>query len=259
MPAERRLAFGSVAELYERARPSYPAALVDDVLEFCGGRGPALEVGAGTGKATRLFAARGIAVEAIEPSAEMAAIGQAACTGARFELTDFEHFDAGARRYRLLYCAQAWHWVAAEGRYEKARSLLEDGGAFALFWNRAAWEGNPLRDSLARAYREVVPDFGPLPGPMYPATNTPPELWGDWRDEVEAATGFGGLQLRAYRWPCEYTTEQYLEVIQTHSDHIVLGTERLGRLLDAVAAVIEGAGGRFELQYVTLLLLARAV
>ncbi len=52
---ERRLAFGDVAELYDRARPSYPAALVDDVLEFaCARAGDlALEVGAGTGKARR--------------------------------------------------------------------------------------------------------------------------------------------------------------------------------------------------------------
>ena len=61
---ERRLTFGVVAELYDRMRPSYPLALVDDVLAFAG-VGRALEVGAGTGKATVLFAARDVEVVAL--------------------------------------------------------------------------------------------------------------------------------------------------------------------------------------------------
>ncbi|HEY6399555.1 MAG TPA: class I SAM-dependent methyltransferase, partial [Solirubrobacteraceae bacterium] len=72
------MSFGRVAELYEQARPSYPTTLVDDVLTNAGlGAGEAiLEVGAGTGKATRLFAARGHRVVALEPSAEMAGIAR---------------------------------------------------------------------------------------------------------------------------------------------------------------------------------------
>jgi protein-L-isoaspartate O-methyltransferase len=73
----RRLSFGAVAEADDRARPSYPPALVGDVLEFVGldpGSGDrVLEVGAGTGKATVVFAERGANVVALEPSAEMAA------------------------------------------------------------------------------------------------------------------------------------------------------------------------------------------
>jgi tRNA G46 methylase TrmB len=62
---ERRLVFGEVAELYD----SYPPALVDDLVAMAGldGGQAVLEVGAGTGKATVLFAQRGIPVLAIEP------------------------------------------------------------------------------------------------------------------------------------------------------------------------------------------------
>ena len=54
MAREQRLVFGEVAEQYDRSRPSYPDAMVDDLVELAG-LGPgcrALEVGAGTGKAT---------------------------------------------------------------------------------------------------------------------------------------------------------------------------------------------------------------
>ena len=71
MDREPRLVFGQVAERYDRVRPSYPNALVDEVIALAG-RERALEVGAGTGKATLMFAQRGVAVHAVEPSAEMA-------------------------------------------------------------------------------------------------------------------------------------------------------------------------------------------
>ena len=59
----RALGFGMVAEAYERFRPGYPAELFDVVMTYAGRPvRTALEIGAGTGKATRLFAQRGIAV-----------------------------------------------------------------------------------------------------------------------------------------------------------------------------------------------------
>ena len=80
---ERRLVFGEVAELYDRHRPTYPAELIDDLVALAGldASRPVLEVGAGTGKATVLFAQRGIPVLAIEPSPEMAAIAGRAAAG----------------------------------------------------------------------------------------------------------------------------------------------------------------------------------
>ncbi|MFD0563837.1 methyltransferase domain-containing protein [Kitasatospora saccharophila] len=63
--------FGPVAAQYQAARPSYPDALFDE-LERLSGRPLAgadvLDVGAGTGIATRLLAGRGARVVAVEPS-----------------------------------------------------------------------------------------------------------------------------------------------------------------------------------------------
>ena len=60
-----------MAEAYERFRPGYPTELVDLVLAY-GGRPvrTALEIGAGTGKATRVFADRGLLVTATEMTTE---------------------------------------------------------------------------------------------------------------------------------------------------------------------------------------------
>ena len=78
MRREQRLVFGEVAELYDRHRPAYPGVVVDDLIGLAA-LGPGalvLEVGAGTGKATAMFAQRGIRVLAVEPSAEMAVVAR---------------------------------------------------------------------------------------------------------------------------------------------------------------------------------------
>jgi len=252
-----------VAALYDRARPSYPAALVDDVLEFAAAseRDRAVEVGAGTGKATVLVAARGLTVVALEPSAEMAAIARRNCSAyenVTIEEADFERWRPPGPDFRLVFSAQAWHWVSPDVRYPAARAALEVGGALAAFWTSPAWERSPLREKLRAAYERAAPNFGPDPGPMHPDSGPRLRMWGDWKREIEAAADFAQPEMRRYSWTTEYTTAEYVELLQTHSDHILLEERRRAALLDAVAEVLDRAGGGVRIEYLTLLTLARA-
>jgi SAM-dependent methyltransferase len=263
VPSERRLAFGGVAELYDASRPSYPEALVEDVMAFAGvaAGDRALEVGAGTGKATIPFADRGLRVLALEPSDEMARLLRANTAGRGnvvVEETEFESWQlTGA--VRLLYSAQAWHWIAPAFRYARAAQALGPGGALAVFWNRPRWEGCPLREELAEAYLRAAPDFGPEvgPGPMHPAAGISQRWWADWKQELEEAPGFTGAEVRTYSWQQRYTTDAYVRLLQTHSDHIVLEEPVRRALLDAVAVVIDSHGGVLELEHATILAMAR--
>lgn len=261
MPRERRLTFGEVAELYDRARPTYPAELVREVIELAGvePRQRVLEVGAGTGKATAMFAARGLPVIALEPSAAMATIARRTCAPypeVEIVQSDFERWDAGMT-FPLLYCAQAWHWIEPELRYLRARAVLSPDGLLAVFWNRASWEECELRDELRVAYRSAAPEFG-VDGPMHPGFDLPLQPSGDWAREIDATTGFDRPEVRHYKWTCVYSTSDYAELLQTHSDHVLLAPERLQALLGAVGDVIDRHGGRMQFTYVTLLCLARA-
>lgn len=257
---EQRLSFGSIAELYDRTRPSYPAALVDDVLAFCGVQRPrVLDVGAGTGRATVLFAARALSVLAIEPSAEMAAIGRRNCAqfgdAVSFELEDFERWQPGDRRFDLLISGQAWHWVAPGVRTERARALLAAGGALALFWNTQQWRRSELFEPVRAAYDELVPGFRATPG----ARSHSGAAWGEHARELEAAPGFAAPEYRCYEWATTVTTAQYVDVTRTQSDHIGLQPDLRERLLAAVGNVINEAGGSFTLPCESQLWLARAV
>jgi SAM-dependent methyltransferase len=116
--AERALSFGSVASSYERYRPGYPDALVDEVLAYAGRPvRTALEIGAGTGKATREFAARGIAVTATEPDPAMLAelrrhVPETVSTvQARFEELPL------TATYDLVFAAASLHWTEQAGTF----------------------------------------------------------------------------------------------------------------------------------------------
>jgi SAM-dependent methyltransferase len=162
---EQRLVFVAVAELYDRARAAYSEAVIDDVLRFAGGDGSrlrALEVGAGTGKATVAFAVRGLAIVAIEPSAAMAVVARRNCKpfpNVRLECTTFEDWAVEANPFDLVFSAQAWHWVTPEVRYVKAAEALAGGGTLALFWHRTRWQGEDLRAELEDLYRRLVPEL----------------------------------------------------------------------------------------------------
>lgn len=252
--------FGEVAELYDASRPTYPEQLIDDVLALAGMPHTAIEVGAGTGKATALVAARGVGVLAIEPSSEMATVARrnlARYPQVEIVESDFERWDPAGRRFPLLYSAQAWHWVDPTVNFTRARSVLELGGLLAAFWNREAWGESPLREALRQAYRTVVPGLSP-DGPLHPDNHVPDGEEG-WNAEIMAADGFGQPEVRYYEWGIDYSTADYVRRLATSSEIRLLTETEREALLVAVAAAIDAHGGTLAMPLRTRLCLARAV
>lgn len=253
-----------MADLYDRHRPTYPPALIDDVIAEAGIAADqrALEVGAGTGKATRLVAERGVRILAVEPSPEMAALARQTTAGSapgavQVVESDFEHFDPGAERFPLLYSAQAWHWVDPAVRYSHARDVLTPGGLLAVFWNRPAWGQSPLRDDLVEAYARIAPQMG-TEGPMHPA-NLQPDGDEDWLAEIAGVPEFTDPAHRVYDWSQEYSASDYAGLMGTLSEFRLLEPDARERLLTAIQDVIDAHGGSFALPMATLLNTARAV
>jgi SAM-dependent methyltransferase len=249
----RRLAFGTAAEEYDLIRPGYPAPLVDEVLAHCGGPGAtAVEAGAGTGKATRLFAARGLRIAAVEPDPAMAGILAASCTGypqVSVEVCGFEAYRP-AGPCGLLFSAQAWHWVDPAVRWGHAAGVLAAGGSLALFWNFDRIIDGAVQEEVTQAHRELTPhiewDTGAVPGDglldRWPAT------------EMAGLSEFTGLEARLYRWERVLSRRQYLQYLATHSPYLVLGAAVRDGLFARISSALPG---QVALAEDTVLYLAR--
>ncbi|HEY3943577.1 MAG TPA: class I SAM-dependent methyltransferase [Acidimicrobiales bacterium] len=241
--------FGEDAEQYDRSRPRYPAALVDRLLSD--GARRVLDVGAGTGIVSALFAERGCDVLGVEPDDRMGALARR--RGIEIEEATFEDWEDRGRRFDLVVSGQAWHWVDPVRGAAKAASVLHPGGRVGVFWNQGVHR-QPLRDALVGSYRRAAPELadhsivlGFVEG-----------------DRVEVAASaidgngwFERAEVRDFWWSTRYSTEQWLDQLPTHSDHRTLPPPVLERLVRDVGRTLDGAGGSFEMDYRTWLVTAR--
>jgi SAM-dependent methyltransferase len=250
----RAESFGAVADLYDRHRPSYPDAAVDDILAAVPSAADVVEIGSGTGKATALFARRGLRVTAIEPSREMAATARrnlAAHSNVEIVVTPFERWDGPSASADVIAAAQSWHWLDTASATAACRRVLRRPGVLALLANTPRPAATELRSELDAVYEVYAPQ---LVGSSVMTSWT-----GGGGDErfggALVAGGFEPPRLTSYDWTQRYSTAEYTGLLQTHSDHGTLEPDALRGLLDGVAAVVDANGGSMVFAYRTILLL----
>jgi len=250
-----RTSFDRNAGLYDAARPSYPEALIDQAVSWSGipAGGRLLEIGAGTGKATLAFARRGFEILALEPSRNMAAVLRKKATAfppVSIEETTFEAWPGTDRPFDLVISAQAFHWVDPAVRDVKAAAALRPGGALALIRNETAGLLPALRAELDAAYARW------FPAATWTAArdSTEPKRV-EVTGEIDRSGRFGPVRAASFPWTASYSTRQYLDLLETHSDHALLEPRFRVPLYGAIADAIERRGGRVEVPYVAVLLL----
>jgi trans-aconitate methyltransferase len=238
---EQALVFGEVADDYDAFRPGYPAETFDAIIEFGGlhAGDRALEVGAGTGKATRPMLARGLEVHALEPSPGMADVLRR--NGVDAEAARFDDY-APTAPFRLLYAAQAWHWVRCDDRYERAAAALQPGGTIALFWNQPReWDGElgAANDALYERYA--------------PHMRRMTEKWKlDFTiDEIANHPAFTDATKHTTPWQEHYSAADYVRLLGTMSDHRMLDPDARTALHTAIGALVEEHGGIATVDYQT--------
>lgn len=253
-----RRTFDTAADLYEAARPSYPAELFDYLVEHValepGDR--LLEIGCATGKATRSMLERGFSVVCVEMGPQLAERARRSLADLPVEIhvAQFEDWEGEPGAFDLVYAATAWHWVDPEVRYRKAHRLLRPAGHLA-FWSAShafPADFDPFFSEIQEVYDAIGESHpGEWPPPL-------PEEAPDEAAEIEASGLFGDTHVRRWVWELSYTAEEYIALLNTFSGHIAMDAAKREHLYREIRRRIgQRPDGRVRRHWAAILHVAR--
>jgi len=260
--------FDEILSDYDKIRPDYPGELFAELLSYAETNGKnALEIGAGTGKATKPFLDAGYAVTAVELGANMSVFLREKYKGYRdFEVitSSFEDASLEENKYDLIYAASAFHWVDAEIGCPKAFRLLKDGGTFALArfnMNGLPRGGTPLYEEKQSIYEKYY--YSHYPNQNRPEKITrerllePEKIEGNYGFADMSAYGFIDVTMRFYDAELTYTADEWVALMDTMSDHRALPEDDRAALYAGIKEVINRHGGRMDVDYIFQLYMGR--
>jgi SAM-dependent methyltransferase len=272
--------FNEVADEYDRHRPAYPEALIDEACDLAGlGPGaPVLEIGCGTGQLTRSLLARGLRVTAIEPGGrliarareQLADAGEVEFVNRRLEEASLPH-----AHYSAAFSASAIHWVDPDVSWRATADALVDGGTLALVSYFGLQEPGSAGDqqALRAAMARVAPglaagwptyrDLNDMLGGVDERRGNVSEVWA-WLAGYELARAytadlFDDTQLAAVSTLLEHTADELNALLGTMSFWARLSPQQRDVLRAENHALHERLGRPIRSSTVACLVTARHV
>lgn len=251
----RPLAFDAAAELYDRARPGYPAKLFDDLAADLSPGARLLELGCGTGQATIPLAEYGYQITALEPGPNLAAVARqklARFPGVAIVVSTFEDWSLPAEPFDAVVSATAFHWIDKTVRVAKSADALRPNGVIATIATHHVAGGDAqFFIDVQACYRRWNPGTTGMPLPR--AEEIQPDT-----EELDRSGRFEPATFRRYDWERAYATGEYVDLLNTYSDHRALDETVRRNLLECIAGLIAGRyGGRIRKRYLNELRVAR--
>jgi SAM-dependent methyltransferase len=251
--------FNEVPDLYDRVRPGYPDEMFADLCTITGTdeRSSLLEVGCGTGQATRSLAALGCSVTAVEPGVQMSALARrrlAPFGNVTVDTSTFEQWDDRGERFDVIVAASSWHWVDPSIGWPKAHEVLRPGGWMALLGHVVI-----RRDDEPEMYAETAdlherfspgnPDWGHPP--LEDEVRATDEGWGLVEDPGDL---FGPTIVRWYPTVQWFTGEGFADHLRSTSLYRRLDPDVRESLLEAIAERIRTRlGDRASRRYLSVM------
>jgi ubiquinone/menaquinone biosynthesis C-methylase UbiE len=230
--------FGRAADVYERSRPTYPAAAVERLaaeLGIAAGR-DVLDLAAGTGKFTRLIVALGANVIAVEPSAAMRSEFAAVLPDVAVHEGTAEQIPLTDGSVDVVTAAQAFHWFDAPRACAEIARVLRPGGGLGLIWNE--------RD-------ESVPWVAELSQVMQWDVRMPYEVGTDFRQVLDVSGRFTPARYERFSFAQELDRDGLCDRVATTSYIASMDAPDRDAILASVRDLVSGFPEHFELPYAT--------
>ena len=214
LPRAWRAGFDEVAELYDRVRPGFPDDLFDELAAAMPRAPLVVEVGPGTGQATKGLVARGARVTAVELGAHLAAVLARNIPTVDIVVGPFEDVDLPPGSFDAVVAANSYHCVAPEARMTRPAALLRPGGHLALIaLNQVS---SPADRGFFNEVRHVFSRHG-LPG-THERVPRHDELVPSFVEEIVCSPDFEEPSIHRYQWDQRYTARGYTELKRTDSN-----------------------------------------
>jgi SAM-dependent methyltransferase len=271
LDARRR--FDRVADTYDRVRPAYPPELFADLAVLAPNRDVVLEIGCGTGQATRDLATIAGSVHCVELGQELARIARtnlAAHTNVHIEVGAFEGMDAPPQTFDLIFSATAFHWIEPAIGYQLAARLLRADGALALATHAHVSGGSErdIADDIGACHRRHCPDIGawqlPTATDVVAAAHAGGDISQVWCRVERNFHGptrvddlFDTPTVRTYDWLQAYTSNDYVAFLDTLAPYGALEADTKARLFADLTEIIDRhLDGTILKRFVTILAVA---
>jgi ubiquinone/menaquinone biosynthesis C-methylase UbiE len=219
-----RQTFDGVASLYHEARPSYPDELFSSLITVThlhkGSK--LLEIGPGTGQATKPLAKKGFDITAVELGTSLAEL-------ARHELRQynnvrvlrgtFEETQLPATSFDLVFAATSFHWVEPSVKFVKTHNVLKSKGHLAIIRAKHVTDGKgDIFFNLSQPIYERYNFTDKHRKPRLPGSK---ELKADEIDDRL----FGLVHFELFPLVITYSAKDFVRLLNTHSNHLAAGKE----------------------------------
>jgi SAM-dependent methyltransferase len=257
-PIERWLSYDAEAESYNLGRPGYPKPVIDECVRLAnlGPESRILEIGCGSGQATRSFATRGFRITCLEPGANLARLARKNLSAfPRVEILEvkFEDWTPEPEAFDLVLAATSIHHVANGVRYIKSALTLKPGGFIAILGNHSGADDPVFRAELDRLYAKW---WGPELARMY-AKQTLENRIGATQRQIEDSGKFGPVTIIQHPWSVEFDVPRYLALLDSDSGRLNHSPEAHEGMKKETADAINRLGGTVTRGYVAVLALAK--
>lgn len=152
--------FTDLADNYAKYRPGYSPFVLEAVLGLLASEKHPVtaDVGAGTGIWSRMLAAKGARVTAVEPNEAMRAEGMKQSPGSVVWVgAPAEETTLPGASFDLVTMASSFHWPDFDRAVAEFFRILKANGLFVALWNTRFFENNPLLARIEKKLHELVP------------------------------------------------------------------------------------------------------
>lgn len=250
---KRALSFGKSAKLYDELRPHYPDTWVNDLKETTNlnDNSTILEVGSGTGIATKDLLQLSKRITCLDPGTEMLEVAKAKFPELTFVNSTFETFNSKVV-FDLIVSATAWHWVDPEIGYLKASELLREQGFLSIIrYYHIDFDSNAFHNRAQHIYERYDK-----------ATTTKRHEEQLKRIQMDAKELDGQLfkllDQKEYEWVRDYTIDEYLALRNTYSDHLTMPKKQKEKMEKELKEFANAEfNGKVKKKYKTVLFIAQ--